>query len=40
MFQVLVGKESRDLEAFLIGFQDFLGIIHFFLGIHELSEEG
>jgi hypothetical protein len=40
MFQVLVGEESRDLKMFLIGFQDFLGVVHFFLGIYELSEEG
>jgi hypothetical protein len=30
MFRVLVGEESRDLEMFLIGFQDFLGVIHLF----------
>jgi hypothetical protein len=32
MFQVLVAKESGDLEAFLIGFQNFLGVVHFFFG--------
>jgi hypothetical protein len=26
----LVGEESRNLKVFLIGFQDFLGIVHFF----------
>jgi hypothetical protein len=30
--RVLVAEESGDFEAFLIGFQDFLGIVHFFFG--------
>jgi len=32
MFQVLVAEETGDFEAFLIGLQDLLGIVHFFLG--------
>jgi hypothetical protein len=32
MFVVLVDEESRDLKVFLIGFQDFLGVVHFFFG--------
>jgi hypothetical protein len=32
MFQILVGEKLRDLEMFLIGFQGFLGIVHFFFG--------
>jgi len=30
--QILVAEESRDFEALFIGFQDFLGVVHFFLG--------
>jgi hypothetical protein len=29
-FEFLVDEESRDSETFLIGFQDFLGVVHFF----------
>jgi len=28
----LVGEESRNSEMFFIGFQDFLGVVHFFFG--------
>jgi hypothetical protein len=30
--EFLVGEKSRDLKTVLIGFQDFLGIFHFFFG--------
>jgi hypothetical protein len=40
MFRVLIAEESGDLEAFLIGFQNFLGVVHFSFGYPGIVRRG